>query len=102
MKVTAPSNHHSVLFMTQEQPGEEVWVKLDMMITPLLLNYCQCQLNQGQYYEVIEHCTSLLAKYEGTPPSAPPHTGRLHSNTVNNMEKGKITSGAWKIIPVIY
>ncbi|MEQ2184729.1 hypothetical protein GOODEAATRI_011135 [Goodea atripinnis] len=34
------------------------------MITPLLLNYCQCQLLQGQYYEVIEHCSSLVFKYE--------------------------------------
>lgn len=35
------------------------------MITPLLLNYCQCKLLQGQYYEVIEHCTSVIFKYEG-------------------------------------
>lgn len=51
---------------SQEHPGDEAWVKLDHMITPLLLNYCQCQLLQGQYYEVIEHCTSVLFKYEGT------------------------------------
>lgn len=49
----------------QEHPADEAWVKLDLMITPLLLNYCQCQLLQGQYYEVIEHCSSLLFKYEG-------------------------------------
>ncbi|KAM8773415.1 AH receptor-interacting protein [Acanthopagrus latus] len=48
----------------KEQPGDEAWIKLDHMITPLLLNYCQCKLLQGQYYEVIEHCTSLLFKYE--------------------------------------
>ena len=60
-----------MLHDSQEQPGEEVWIKLDMMITPLLLNYCQCQLVQGQYYEVIEHCTSLLSKYEGEASSAP-------------------------------
>ncbi|XP_061840400.1 AH receptor-interacting protein isoform X2 [Nerophis lumbriciformis] len=49
----------------KEQPGDEAWIKLDHMITPLLLNYCQCQLLQGQYYEVIEHCSSLTFKYEG-------------------------------------
>lgn len=38
------------------------------MITPLLLNYCQCKLLQGQYYEVIDHCSSLLFKYEGKAP----------------------------------
>ncbi|XP_020502958.2 AH receptor-interacting protein [Labrus bergylta] len=48
----------------KEHPGDEAWVKLDLMITPLLLNYCQCKLLQGQYYEVIEHCTSLVFKYE--------------------------------------
>lgn len=51
----------------QEHPGDEAWVKLDHMITPLLLNYCQCKLLEGQYYEVIEHCSSLVFKYEGKP-----------------------------------
>uniref|UniRef100_A0A4W6BR18 peptidylprolyl isomerase n=1 Tax=Lates calcarifer TaxID=8187 RepID=A0A4W6BR18_LATCA len=41
----------------KEHPGDEAWVKLDHMITPLLLNYCQCKLLEGQYYEVIEHCS---------------------------------------------
>lgn len=49
----------------QEHPGDESWVQLDQMITPLLLNYCQCLLLQDQYYEVIEHCSSLVFKYEG-------------------------------------
>ena len=49
----------------QEHPGDEAWVKLDHMITPLLLNFCQCKLLEGQYYEVIEHCSSLIFKYEG-------------------------------------
>uniref|UniRef100_A0A3P9ISK3 AH receptor-interacting protein n=1 Tax=Oryzias latipes TaxID=8090 RepID=A0A3P9ISK3_ORYLA len=48
----------------KEHPGDEAWVKLDQMITPLLLNYCQCLLLQNQYYEVIEHCSSLVFKYE--------------------------------------
>nr|XP_057939702.1 AH receptor-interacting protein [Doryrhamphus excisus] len=48
----------------KEQPGDTSWIKLDHMITPLLLNYCQCKLLQGQYYEVIEHCSSLTFKYE--------------------------------------
>ncbi|KAI4890053.1 hypothetical protein NFI96_017193 [Prochilodus magdalenae] len=48
----------------KEQPGDVVWINLDQMITPLLLNYCQCKLMLGQYYEVLEHCSSLLNKYE--------------------------------------
>lgn len=39
------------------------------MITPLLLNYCQCKLMLGQYYEVLDHCSSLLNKYEGEQKS---------------------------------
>lgn len=54
-----------IFFLFQEHPGDEAWVKLDLMITPLLLNYCQCKLLLGQYYEVIEHCSSLVFKYEG-------------------------------------
>ncbi|XP_041839420.1 AH receptor-interacting protein [Melanotaenia boesemani] len=48
----------------KEHPGDEAWLKLDQMITPLLLNYCQCKLLQEQYYEVIEHCSALIFKYE--------------------------------------
>lgn len=48
----------------KEHPGDESWIKLDHMVTPLLLNYCQCMLLQGQYYEVIKHCSSLTFKYE--------------------------------------
>lgn len=54
--------NHYLLY--QEHPGDQAWVKLDLMITPLLLNYCQCKLLQGHYYEVIEHCSSLVFKYE--------------------------------------
>ncbi|XP_069047498.1 AH receptor-interacting protein [Lepisosteus oculatus] len=48
----------------KERPGDQAWIRLDHMITPLLLNYCQCRLLQGQYYEVLEHCSSILYKYE--------------------------------------
>ncbi|KAM9314657.1 AH receptor-interacting protein [Pholidichthys leucotaenia] len=48
----------------KEQPGDEAWLNLDNMVTPLLLNYSQCLFLQGQYYEVIEHCSALIFKYE--------------------------------------
>ncbi|CAL8273747.1 AH receptor-interacting protein isoform X1 [Gadus morhua] len=69
----------------KEQPGEEVWIKLDIMITPLLLNYCQCQMVQGQYYEVIEHCTSLISKYEDNV-KALYKRGKAHSAVWNEVE----------------
>ncbi|XP_023686500.1 AH receptor-interacting protein [Paramormyrops kingsleyae] len=48
----------------KERPGDDGWIRLDHMITPLLLNYCQCKLKLGQYYEVLDHCSSILFKYE--------------------------------------
>ncbi|XP_016336849.1 AH receptor-interacting protein [Sinocyclocheilus anshuiensis] len=48
----------------KERPGDDHWIKLDLMITPLLLNYCQCKNLLGQYYEVLEHCSSIINKYD--------------------------------------
>lgn len=50
---------------SQEQPGSPDWIQLDLQITPLLLNYCQCKLLSEEYYEVLDHCSSILNKYEG-------------------------------------
>ncbi|XP_071373194.1 AH receptor-interacting protein [Centroberyx affinis] len=69
----------------KEQPGDETWIKLDHMITPLLLNYCQCQLLQGQYYEVIEHCSSLLFKYDDNV-KALYKRGKAHAAVWNETE----------------
>lgn len=69
----------------KEHPGDEAWIKLDHMITPLLLNYCQCQLLQGQYYEVIEHCSSLLFKYEDNV-KALYKRGKAHAAVWNETE----------------
>ncbi|XP_077778909.1 aryl-hydrocarbon-interacting protein-like 1 isoform X2 [Podarcis muralis] len=46
----------------KEKPWDEDWMKLENLITPLVLNYCQCQLELGEYYEVLEHTTDLLQK----------------------------------------
>ncbi|XP_019593261.1 AH receptor-interacting protein isoform X4 [Rhinolophus sinicus] len=48
----------------KEQPGSPDWIELDHQITPLLLNYCQCKLVAQEYYEVLDHCSSILNKYE--------------------------------------
>uniref|UniRef100_A0A670JDW8 AH receptor-interacting protein n=2 Tax=Podarcis muralis TaxID=64176 RepID=A0A670JDW8_PODMU len=48
----------------KEQPGSPDWIQLDQQITPLLLNYCQCKLLNEEYYEVLDHCSSILNKYE--------------------------------------
>ncbi|NXA45837.1 AIPL1 protein, partial [Nothocercus julius] len=49
----------------KEKPWEEAWLKLESLVTPLVLNYCQCQLELGEYYEVLEHTTELLQKHHG-------------------------------------
>ncbi|PNI93426.1 AIP isoform 3, partial [Pan troglodytes] len=49
----------------KEQPGSPEWIQLDQQITPLLLNYCQCKLVVEEYYEVLDHCSSILNKYDG-------------------------------------
>uniref|UniRef100_A0A8B9U9I8 AIP/AIPL N-terminal FKBP-type PPIase domain-containing protein n=1 Tax=Anas zonorhyncha TaxID=75864 RepID=A0A8B9U9I8_9AVES len=55
----------------KEKPWEEGWLKLESLVTPLVLNYCQCQLELGEYYEVLEHTTELLQKHKGTVPCLP-------------------------------
>ncbi|XP_062386708.1 AH receptor-interacting protein [Sardina pilchardus] len=69
----------------KEKPGDEPWIKLDNMITPLLLNYCQCKLNQNQYYEVLDHCSSLLSKYENNV-KAYFKRGKAHAAVWNEKE----------------
>nr|CAG4637181.1 EOG090X09NR [Ceriodaphnia reticulata] len=44
----------------KEKPGEEEWQALADMKIPFLLNYSQCQLLLGNYYDVIEQCTQVL------------------------------------------
>ncbi|XP_050821023.1 aryl-hydrocarbon-interacting protein-like 1 isoform X2 [Gopherus flavomarginatus] len=46
----------------KEKPWAEDWLSLEKLIMPLVLNYCQCQLELGEYYEVLEHTTDLLQK----------------------------------------
>uniref|UniRef100_A0A670ZY49 AIP/AIPL N-terminal FKBP-type PPIase domain-containing protein n=1 Tax=Pseudonaja textilis TaxID=8673 RepID=A0A670ZY49_PSETE len=47
----------------KEKPWEEEWLKLENLVTPLVLNYCQCLLELGEYYEVLEHTTEILQKH---------------------------------------
>uniref|UniRef100_A0A8D3ATE0 Aryl hydrocarbon receptor interacting protein like 2 n=1 Tax=Scophthalmus maximus TaxID=52904 RepID=A0A8D3ATE0_SCOMX len=49
---------------SREMPGDIDYMNLGRMIVPLELNYCQCMLELGEYYEVIEHTTELLEKHK--------------------------------------
>ncbi|XP_014346660.1 aryl-hydrocarbon-interacting protein-like 1 isoform X1 [Latimeria chalumnae] len=45
---------------TKEKPWLAPWLKLEKMINTLTLNYCQCLLKKGEYYEVLEHTTDII------------------------------------------
>lgn len=38
------------------------------MISTLILNYCQCLLRRGEYYEVLEHTSDILRQHPGGWP----------------------------------
>ncbi|XP_032836928.2 AH receptor-interacting protein [Petromyzon marinus] len=69
----------------KERPGDEHWLRLDLMINPLLLNYCQCKLLIGDFYEVIEHTSSIINKYDDNV-KAYFKRGRAHSAVWNERE----------------
>lgn len=69
----------------KEQPGSPDWIDLDLKITPLLLNYCQCKLLEGDYYQVLEHCSSILNKYSDNV-KALFKRGRAHAAVWNASE----------------
>lgn len=50
---------------SREKPGTGEWKKLYSAKIPFLLNYSQCQLILGNYYDVIEQCTHVLQEHPG-------------------------------------
>ncbi|CAH0394878.1 unnamed protein product [Bemisia tabaci] len=51
--------------MIKEKPKDEEWNTLNSLKLPLLLNFSQCKLLLGDYYPVIEHCTTVLESEPG-------------------------------------
>lgn len=54
-----------IKFFHREKPHEPEWNDLEKMKVPLLLNFCQCKLIEGDFYPVIEHCTTVLKTEPG-------------------------------------
>jgi len=52
--------------MCREKPGDEDFVRLDVMKIPFLLNFAQCQLLLNDFYPAIEHTTEALKRDPGT------------------------------------
>ncbi|XP_021361428.1 AH receptor-interacting protein-like isoform X2 [Mizuhopecten yessoensis] len=46
----------------KEKPGEKEWDELEDKKTPFLLNFAQCKLLLNEFYPVIEHTTTVLAR----------------------------------------
>ncbi|CAH2321411.1 AH receptor-interacting [Pelobates cultripes] len=82
----------------KEQPGSPDWIDLDLKITPLLLNFCQCKLLQGEYYQVLEHCSSILNKYSDNV-KALFKRGRAHAAVWNASEAEEDFSRAVSLDP---
>lgn len=53
-----------------------------------MLNYCQCQLELGEYYEVLEHTTELLQKHNGTRALSPPLKGGAPGSSMGSWPLG--------------
>ncbi|KAK7810967.1 hypothetical protein U0070_024304, partial [Myodes glareolus] len=65
-------------FQMKEQPGSTAWIQLDLQITPLLLNYCQCKA-------VLDPGSSILNKYDNTV-KAHFKWGKAHATVWNAQE----------------
>lgn len=53
---------HLETLLLREKPGGEEYRAIENLKWPILLNYAQCKLSQGEFYEVIRHCTDVLVK----------------------------------------
>jgi AH receptor-interacting protein len=52
--------HIFIYFFYREKPNDVEWRELDIQRRPLLLNFVQCKLKQGDFYSAIEHATTIL------------------------------------------
>lgn len=52
---------HLEQLMLKEKPHDTEWLELQELKIPLLLNLSQCKLKQGEFYPVIEHCSTVLS-----------------------------------------
>ena len=51
--------------LLHEKPNSSEWLDLDGDKIPFLLNFAQCKLHLKEYYQVIEHTTTVLEKEDG-------------------------------------
>ncbi|KAF9423898.1 hypothetical protein HW555_000956 [Spodoptera exigua] len=68
--------------MVRERKGDEEWVELNKVKLPILLNFAQCKLINGEYYAVIEHCNTVL-EYDKDNEKALYRRGKAHIGAWN-------------------
>ncbi|CAH0585568.1 unnamed protein product [Chrysodeixis includens] len=68
--------------MIRERKTDEEWTELNKIKLPILLNYAQCKLLNGEYYAVIEHCNTVL-EYEKDNEKALYRRGKAHVGAWN-------------------
>lgn len=71
--------------LLHEKPNSAEWVKLDAVRIPFLLNFAQCKYQLGEYYQAIEHATSVLDKDEDNI-KALFRRGQAHTHCCNYRE----------------
>ncbi|XP_024945204.1 AH receptor-interacting protein isoform X2 [Cephus cinctus] len=84
--------------MLMEKPNDEDWLALNEMKIPILLNYAQCKLLNKEYYDVIEHCTTVLKSDPGNV-KALYRRGKAHIAVWNEVEATRDLKRAAELDP---
>ncbi|BES95353.1 FKBP-type peptidyl-prolyl cis-trans isomerase [Nesidiocoris tenuis] len=71
--------------MLCEKPNEIEWKELNSKRLPILLNYAQCKLSLGDYYDVIKHCDTIT-EYEPENVKAVFRRAKAHMAVWNKEE----------------
>ncbi|KAF5295064.1 hypothetical protein FQA39_LY13215 [Lamprigera yunnana] len=74
--------------LLKEKPHSTEWKHLHKLKIPFLLNYSQSKLNQGDFYAVIEDCSSVL-KDKSDNAKALFRRGKAHVGAWNSTEAGE-------------
>lgn len=70
----------------REKPKDEAWNELNQKKLPFLLNFSQCKLLLGEYYEVIRHTTTVLDSIDPNNVKALYRRARAHVGCWNPKE----------------
>ncbi|XP_014240637.1 aryl-hydrocarbon-interacting protein-like 1 [Cimex lectularius] len=84
--------------MLSEKPRASEWNELNKQKLPLLLNFAQCKLVLKEYYEVIEHCSSVL-EFEPDNVKALYRRGKAHAAVWNGKEAKDDLTKALRLDP---